>query len=307
MYKGFGKIILFGEHFVVYGLPGIVVGLPLYTTASVEHYPVNEDTIIDARPYQVVPQVHKAIKYKNMLKAIAESFGLDKPIAIKLAGTLPVCSGGVGSSAAAAVAITRALAAFCNQSLTQARLETIALHGEHAVHGKSSGIDIVAAIQGRLLSFCNDGNQIITKPLICKKPLYGIVADTLEVADTAQVIEIIAAIKKEQPDFFALMCIQYRALYDRAVQALESGDSNILKECIEDNQRLLINLGVSHSSIEVLRKRLYALGYFGAKQTGTGLGGVVFGLKEYNDDVDSTNCFNFFKFNLLADWLDKIY
>ncbi|HZX34213.1 MAG TPA: hypothetical protein VFF09_02425, partial [archaeon] len=107
---GYGKVILFGEHFIVYGLPGIASAVSDYTLAVVEPG-VKGVELVDNRPAVEDYKETKKEEIERQMKAIIKHFKINPektPLKITLSGNLKAASG-VGASTALATSIARAL------------------------------------------------------------------------------------------------------------------------------------------------------------------------------------------------------
>ena len=119
--SGFGKSILFGEHFVVYGLPALAVGIDSKTLAKVTLTESPGWTLDDQRPampgYKDKKKDEQAVSIGNVLR-FCEVDTSNKGIHIGLEGDL-VCASGIGASAASCVALARALYSWCRAALSR--------------------------------------------------------------------------------------------------------------------------------------------------------------------------------------------
>ncbi len=109
--SGYGKVILFNEHFVVYGIPAIASAIGSKTIAKVEHFEGKGWSIQDERPATPGYKEEKLDHQRDSTERILKAIGIDAnltPIKITLAGDLKAASG-VGASAASCAAIARAL------------------------------------------------------------------------------------------------------------------------------------------------------------------------------------------------------
>ena len=157
-HKGYGKVILFGEHFVVYDIPAVVCAVNEYTDCMIERIPGTSGwTVVDNRP--AVPG-YKTSKAKEQALAhdlVIDHLGLDlsngKGIRIHLGGDL-VPTSGIGASASNVTSLARAFSDCFDLNLTEDEVNAAAYRGEAGYHGTPSGIDNTAATFGGLLSFC---------------------------------------------------------------------------------------------------------------------------------------------------------
>jgi mevalonate kinase len=143
-----GKIILFGEHAVVYGRPAIAVPLaqvqaravvsanPRAAPGSVQFQApeVNLDASLEA-----LPPDHPL---RRAVELVGGALGLERlpALTLRITSSIPVASG-LGSGAAVSVAVIRALAAFLGQPLPPEQVSALAFEVEKLHHGTPSGID----------------------------------------------------------------------------------------------------------------------------------------------------------------------
>ena len=153
--KGFGKTILFGEHFVVYGLPAIASALGTYTTANVEVVEGKGWTVDDQRP---ATPGYKKKKYDEAMQSIINVIKHlkinveNQKLEITFAGDL-IAASGVGASAAQCTSLARALNDTFSLNLDDEKVNHAAYEGEKAYHGTPSGIDNTASTYGGLIWF----------------------------------------------------------------------------------------------------------------------------------------------------------
>ncbi|MDO8056786.1 MAG: hypothetical protein Q6361_07990, partial [Candidatus Hermodarchaeota archaeon] len=153
--KGYGKTILFGEHFVVYGLPAIASALGAFTTADVKVVEGSGFTVDDQRP---ATPGYKEMKYDQAMQAVTNVINHlkidvgNQKLEISFAGDL-IAASGVGASAAQCTSLARALNETFDLGLDEERINEAAYEGEKAYHGTPSGIDNTASTYGGLIWF----------------------------------------------------------------------------------------------------------------------------------------------------------
>ena len=200
--SGFGKVILFGEHFVVHGVPGIVSAIDSTTDAEVKKTG-KKIVIMDERKgaegYVGKKKAQQLESIDRMLRAI----GLKAKAAafsIRLGGNLPGFSG-LGASAASSVAIARSIAEELGLKPSDERVNEIAYEAEKAYAGTPSGIDNTAATYGGLMWFkrnMSGGSNIIDRISI-RKPVEIVIGSTGIVANTKAMVEGVAERRKKNP------------------------------------------------------------------------------------------------------------
>ena len=171
--SGYGKVILFGEHFVVHGVPGIVSAIDSSTDAEVKKAVKGlnvKDDRKTAKGYGEEKRLQQIESIERMLKAM--KLDPKTPLDIWIGGTLPGFSG-LGASAASSVAIARAISEELNLGLTNEQINAVAYEGEKAYAGNPSGIDNTAATYGGLMWFKKNlkGGQDLVEKIHIRNPL----------------------------------------------------------------------------------------------------------------------------------------
>ena len=136
--KGFGKTILFGEHFVVYGLPAIASAIGDHTIATIEKS--GEMEIIDNRPATEGYKETKKDEMSREFDALFRFFKIDEkknPVKITLSGNL-LCTSGIGASAALATSVSRAFSNMLGLGMNDDEINKAAYIAEEAGSGKPS-------------------------------------------------------------------------------------------------------------------------------------------------------------------------
>ena len=160
---GYGKLIIFGEHFVVHNQrPSLVGALQAYTTCEVELFDAKEEEgwstgliVVDQRPAVEGYKDDKKAEMLESVKLVLKCFKLDpetRGVRITFGGSLCAVSG-VGASAASCVALARALNERLGMSMTEEEINGVAFEGEKGYHGTPSGIDNTCSTYGGLLKF----------------------------------------------------------------------------------------------------------------------------------------------------------
>jgi len=274
---GFGKVILFGEHFVVHGVPGIVSAIDSATDAEVKK--TEQDLVIkDERKGSKGYAEEKKLQQIESIERMLKTIGLapKTPLNIWLGGSLPGFSG-LGASAASSVAIARAIAEEFGINLSDERINEIAYEAEKAYAGNPSGIDNTAATFGGLLWFKKNitgGANTIVK-LSIKKPVKIIIGSTGIVANTKAMVAGVAERKKRHPEKYNPLFRQAEELTFKAKKALQTFDLRRMGELMNENHRLLQEIEVSCKELDHLVDLARARGAFGAKLTGGGGGGCM--------------------------------
>ena len=278
--SGYGKVILFGEHFVVHGVPGIVSAIDSTTDAEVEKMGsriVVKDERKTARGYSEEKRLQQLESIERMLKAM----GIDPetPFSIWIGGTLPGFSG-LGASAASSVAIARAITEELGMIMPDEKINEVAYEAEKAYAGNPSGIDNTAATFGGLLWFQKNmmGGANIIERISIKKPVEIVIGSTGKVANTKAMVEGVAERKLANPQKYESLFKQAKALAYEGRKALEVNNLKKMGELMNENHRLLREIEVSSKELDLLVNIARKQGAFGAKLTGGGGGGCMIAL-----------------------------
>lgn len=286
--KGYGKTILFGEHFVVYGLPSIVSALGAYTTADVKVVKGNGWTVNDQRPATPGYKEQKYIEAMQSIANIINHLKVDienQRLEISFAGDL-IAASGVGASAAQCTSLARALSETFNFNLDDEKINEAAYEGEKAYHGTPSGIDNTASTYGGLIWFVrNLGAGKNTMDLLqSPRKMLIIMANSGITASTTEVVADVRRLREENPEKIGKIFGEYKKLVEAAKKALLKGDIATIGNLMNQNHKMLQQITVSGEINDELVEIALENGAIGAKLTGTGRGGLVIGLAE-NEDI----------------------
>jgi mevalonate kinase len=276
------KVILFGEHAVVYGQPAIAVPVTQ----------VKAKAIVTANPRGVpgkvrvqapdvglestLDELEPAHPLAVAIQAVASSLKVKRIPActVKITSTIPVAAG-MGSGAAVSVAVIRALSAFLGHPLPDEKVSALAFEVEKIHHGTPSGID----------------NTVVT----CARPVYFVKGKlieilqvgrsfTLVIGDTGVASSTAAAVGEVRKAWQADQT-QYEAYFDSigamtqsARRAIESGSVELLGPLMDANHGVLRKIGVSSAELDTLIAAARRAGAWGAKLSGGGRGGNMIAL-----------------------------
>ena len=273
-----GKLILFGEHFVVYGLPAIATAIEARTTAIVEK--ADKYSLEDNRPETPGYKIEKYGQQLDSVQRIFKAMRINPkktPVKITLGGNL-VAASGVGASAASCSAIAAALNDYFGLGFGKEKLNNIAYEGEKGYHGTPSGIDNSCSTFGGFIWFKKDPAKNTIFPLDLKLSLAMVIGNTGITSNTSKVVEEVKGEKEKNPEKFKTIFDVYTGLVDDARLAIERKDLNEIGKLMNKNHGLLREIGVSCKELEELVDIALKNGALGAKLTGTGRGGLMIAL-----------------------------
>jgi mevalonate kinase len=278
---GYGKVIIFNDHFVVYGIPGIVSALD--SAAHAEAKKGNQGiTVDDQRKGSKGYTEQKKLQQIESIERMLAAMGIDSKTAaldIKLGGNLPGFSG-IGASGASSVAIARAISDELQLNLSDEKINQAAYEAEKAYAGNPSGIDNTAATYGGLMWFKKNpaGGQDLVEKIHIKRPIEIIIGSTGKVANTKIMVEGVAERKKKNPAKYDQIFKLAENVAFAGRKAIEAGDLKKVGDLMNENHRLLQEIGVSSKELDLMVDIARKQGAFGAKLTGGGGGGCMVAL-----------------------------
>ncbi|MFA5125702.1 MAG: mevalonate kinase [archaeon] len=283
--KGYAKVILFGEHFVVYGLPGIASALDKFVQVEVQKVKDSDDVVFDDKVFKEKVSMKensehiKCKLFNAMFKE--EEFVQKKGIKFMINSTFSP-GGGMGYSAALNVGIARAMNNLFELGWKDEKINEVGYKGECISHGAPSGIDNTCATYGSLVWFEKnmEGGKNKIKPFKTGKPLLLVIVDTGIKHDTKEAVAGVKKRKEENPEEYKKIFSEAKKIVAKAKKELSYGGIQEIGKLMNQNQELLKKIGVSSPEIEQIIKISLYEGALGAKLTGAGCGGNVLVLCE---------------------------
>lgn len=269
-----GKVILFGEHAVVYGVAAIAAGISRGAAARVrftEHDQISLSGELLAPDHDLL----------SALFALRKVVGCE-PVHAELKLEIPA-GAGLGASAAMAVATARAMNDLIEKTNRSSRplsdrvLFEAGQSWERVFHGTPSGVDVAAAQSSRPIRF-EKGSE--PTAILLNKPLHLAIAEAGPPASTKEMVTNVASFKARNLVQFDKTLEAISALVDNASLLLASGDHRAIGKLMDLNQILLSGWMLSTEEIESACRLARSSGALGAKLTGSGGGGCVIALAE---------------------------
>ncbi len=271
-----GKVILCGEHAVVYGRPAIA--LPLPTLRAVAHIRADEDPLWIEAP-DINQRVDVTRDPQHPLAQIAQLTlaYLGKPVPcarLVVRSRIPI-GANLGSGAAVSVAIARAIAAWHGVTLPPEAASALAFEVEKVYHGSPSGVDNTVVAWERPVWFVK-GEAVTFLEVRARLPL--VIASVGFTTPTRVTVADVRAGWQRDPQRYEAIFTQIGEVVHATREALVRGDLVRLGAAMNANHALLQELNVSCAELDRLCAAARAAGALGAKMSGGGRGGNMVAL-----------------------------
>ncbi len=278
-YSAPAKIILFGEHAVVYGQPAIAVPVSsLRATATYEAtdagLKIHAVDLNKVLPVEVDSDVVDDALIATARKVLAQLHATPPDVLIRLQSTIPMASG-LGSGAAISTVLARTLIAALGQQIAQGVLNTMIYEIEKIHHGTPSGIDNTVIVYEKPVYFIRDH---LMETLTIAAPFTLIIGDTGQGALTKVAVGDVRRLVEAESGKMQPILAEIGAISQQARKAIEMGDIDALGPLMTRNHTLLQQLTVSSPELDVLVDAALAAGALGAKLSGGGRGGNMIAL-----------------------------
>ncbi len=276
-----GKIILFGEHAVVYGRPAIAAPVT-QVRARAEIYPATTCTVeaVDLHRRVEVARAPGDDPFARMVRLVCQA--LDEPLPpwrIVVTSEIPIAAG-LGSGAAISAAIGRAMLAAFAAAMPLAELSALVYEVEKLHHGTPSGIDNTVVVYERPVWFVRGQPP---QPFAVARPIHLLIADTGVPSPTKIAVRDVRRAWEQDPARFEALFDNVGDIARQARAAIEAGDIPALGPLMDANQALLAQMGVSSPELDRLIQAARRAGALGAKLSGAGRGGNMIALVREGD------------------------
>jgi len=279
-----GKIILFGEHAVVYGRPAIAAPLSDVRATATIRPTLRGGVILSAPDLGLEQKLADAGEDEALaltVRQVQRLAGLQSlpDMRITVSSDIPIAAG-LGSGAAITAATTRALAQFLgleafssDQWISDLTYEVEKIH-----HGTPSGIDNTVVAYERPIYFVRREPKNLIETFHVQRPLRLLVGDTGISSSTKDVVGDVRRSWQREPDRFNALFDECGALSEAARQAIQAGDYEEVGRLMDQNHALLVDMSVSSVELDHLVFAANESGALGAKMSGGGRGGNMIAL-----------------------------
>jgi mevalonate kinase len=283
-----GKIILFGEHAVVYARPALAVPvLQVHADVTVNLISASggkdwrSQTLIEAPDIGLFTSLDSLLAHQpthplaTVIINVFQRLGVaPPPLKIRVTSSIPVASG-LGSGAAVSVALVRALAAAVSHTLSDEQVNALAYEIEKLHHGTPSGIDNTVITYARPVYFVR-GQPIETFNV--HTPFTVVIANTGIAAPTKESVGDVRKLWEADNTRWEQVFDKVGEIAQQARAAIETGETSALGPLMDANHALLQSLTVSSAELDRLVLTAKAAGADGAKLSGGGRGGNMIAL-----------------------------
>jgi mevalonate kinase len=317
--KAPGKVILYGEHAVVYGEPALAMAVNkyVYVTAKVRDdgkiginamdlklaglsVTILENGDIVARTDYGA--VISALSYVKRALEIAMEY-VDKRVGVDLLiqSQMPV-GAGLGTSAAVAVATILAYVKALGYDIDKRELARLAWQVEKDVQGAASPTDTTMATFGGIIYIKPEGNNVIMEPVKPSTEIPLVIGYIPRVSTTKELVAMVRRKLESMRDVIEPIIKTIGVITRRGREALEKGDLELMGTLMNINHGLLDSLGVSTRQLNEMVYAARSAGALGSKLTGAGGGGCMIAL---SDKVDVERAIELIGGSVLSARLDS--
>ena len=276
-----GKIILFGEHAVVYGEPAIAAPVAqVRATATVE--PADERGVLlrlpdlqqqfllgEANEQPLIAAIEIVQQHLNLAQL--------PDMCVTVTSEIPIASG-MGSGAATAAALIRALLLYLGHTPETATINQLTYEVEKLHHGTPSGIDNTVVVYEEPVYFVKQAPSNLIERFDVGQPIHLLIADTGVRSSTKKAVADLRALYEQDREKYGGFIAECGKLAAAAKGVIERGDVAALGEMMWQNHALLCEMGVGSAELNQLVAAAKSAGALGAKLSGGGRGGNMIAL-----------------------------
>jgi len=287
-----GKVILFGEHFVVYGVKAILCAINKRVTVTAEK--IDEEKIsiksnigdLILEPNKPISEIDSPLKpfyylANKMLQKQNQATGIE----IIVESDIPI-GVGLGSSSACCVAGAAAISRLFVETSKEEILE-FAIEAEKTIFQNTSGADCTVCTYGGIMEYDkkNGFNKIKSEP-----GFHLVITNSNTRHSTKLVVAGVKQFKEENEVEFSKLCNDESELVEDVLKLLNDNNIEELGQKIIQNQEYLETIGVSNEKLRDMIQ-IGQKSSFGAKITGAGGGGCIFSLTDESNLEHTINQF----------------
>jgi len=281
-----GKIILFGEHFVVHGVKAVLAAIDRRVSVTSE--------TIDAPVIQIESElgseevgisdgggISELRPFEFLARKLIRDFSHVGGVRVRIESGIPH-GVGLGSSSASCVAAAASISGLFTK-YSRGEICELAIEAEKTIFENTSGADCTVCTHGGIITY--DKSSGFEK-IGFEPNLQLIISDSKTVHSTEEVVARVSRYRDENPEKFRDLCRKEAGLVDRARAQIQDEDPRQIGESMRENQRYLEEIGVSNRVLRGMME-LTSMHSFGSKITGAGGGGCIISITD-ESSLDGT-------------------
>lgn len=285
-----GKVILFGEHFVVYGVRAILCAINKRITVTAEKIEGGKISIksnignLELETGKLISEINSPLKpfyylADKMLKN--ENTGIE----IIVESDIPL-GVGLGSSSACCVAGAAAISRLFKK-ISKEEILSLAIEAEKTIFENTSGADCTVCTYGGIMDYDkkNGFHKIESEP-----NFHLVIANSSIEHSTESVVKDVRKFKENDESGFSSLCKRESKLVEDVLELLKENDIKKLGSKVKENQKYLETIGISNEKLREMIK-IGQTESFGAKITGAGGGGCIYALTDESNLEQTINQF----------------
>ena len=276
-----GKIILFGEHFVVHGTRAVVGAINKRVTVTSEKNDTAAISISSSLGKATIPiteeidSVEKKFRpFFFIAKEVISDHNFQNGITIDIQSDIPI-GAGLGSSSACCVAAAASVSNLFSK-VDASQILDLAIDAERTIFPRTSGADCTVSTLGGIIEYQKESDP---KAIKTEHDFDFIVVNSQKMHNTDAVVKRVNKFRDDNADTFSELCTEEDNLITKAIDSLQTFDLETIGKCMSQNQIFLERIGVSNDVLLDIVKTIEKE-TFGAKLTGAGDGGCVIALTD---------------------------
>ena len=276
-----GKIILFGEHFVVHGTRAVVGAINKRVTVTSEKNDTAAISISSSLGKATIPiteeidSVEKKFRpFFFIAKEVISDHNFQNGITIDIQSDIPI-GAGLGSSSACCVAAAASVSNLFSK-VDASQILDLAIDAERTIFPRTSGADCTVSTLGGIIEYQKESDP---KAINIEHDFDFIVVNSQKMHNTDAVVKRVNKFRDDNADTFSELCTEEDNLITKAIDSLQTFDLETIGKCMSQNQIFLERIGVSNDVLLDIVKTIEKE-TFGAKLTGAGDGGCVIALTD---------------------------
>ena len=276
-----GKIILFGEHFVVHGTRAVVGAINKRVTVTSEKNDTAAISISSSLGKATIPiteeidSVEKKFRpFFFIAKEVISDHNFQNGITIDIQSDIPI-GAGLGSSSACCVAAAASVSNLFSK-VDASQILDLAIDAERTIFPRTSGADCTVSTLGGIIEYQKESDP---KAINIEHDFDFILVNSQKMHNTDAVVRRVNKFRDDNADTFSELCAEEDNLITKAIDSLQTFDLETIGKCMSQNQIFLERIGVSNDVLLDIVKTIEKE-TFGAKLTGAGDGGCVIALTD---------------------------